>query len=497
MFELDSRVLSFVRSRDLFIFAPINIIYMPKQRHHSLLKIFRIVVAAVVFCAFILLFLNPGNVMDRWLGWLPKLQFWPAALAVNIASFVLIIVLTMVFGRVYCSMLCPLGIMQDIIYRVRISGKKKNRFKQGFMPAIRSRKPILLLFILIFCFGHASVACLIEPYSIFGRMVTSITAKSLMLASVSLVTLAIITFMVLKYGRLWCNSICPVGTFLGIFSRNALMKPSIDDDKCVGCGLCAKGCRASCIDPDHHEIDSSRCVACFDCIDNCSTGAIDFKYSLPSRKKKADKAPEDSSRRAFITATALTAGSLALKAQEGHGALGLLKERQQPQRRTPVVPAGALSLNNLSVHCVACQLCVDACPNNVLSPDTSLARLMQPKMDFEKGWCRPECNACSRVCPAGAIIKVEPEKKTAISIGHAVYNPELCVVKTDNVECGNCARHCPSGAISMVKSENLDGRRIPSVNAERCIGCGRCEYVCPSRPVSAIYVEGNLVHRSI
>lgn len=469
---------------------------MPKKTKTSILRIVRIAVAALVFCAFVLLLLNPGEIFDRPLGWLPKLQFWPAALAVNVGSLVLILVLTMIFGRVYCSMLCPLGILQDIIYRIRISGAKKNRFKQYYKPAIRSRKAVLGLFMVIFILGHASVACLIEPYSIFGRMVNSITAKSLMLASVSLVTLAIIGLMVWKSGRLWCNSICPVGTILGIFSRNALVKPTIEDDKCVSCGLCAKGCRANCIDADTHKIDGSRCVMCFDCLDNCSSGAINLKYKLPLPQKK-QAADVDSSRRAFVTAGVLAAGSIAMKAQEGHGALNPLKPRQAPQRTTPVVPAGASSLANFSKHCVACQLCVDACPNHILSPDTSLSRLMQPKMDFEKGWCRPECNACSRVCPAGAIVTVSAEEKTAISIGHAVYNPDLCVVKTDGVDCGNCARHCPAGAISMVKSNELDGRRIPAVNPERCIGCGRCEYVCPSRPVSAIYVEGNLAHRSI
>lgn len=460
----------------------------------------RICTASIVFAACTLLFLNLGGVFDKYLGWLPKLQFWPAVLSVNVGVLVLLIAATMLLGRAYCSFLCPLGIMQDIIYRLRISGKKKRKFAQKHSPALNwLRYSVLGVFIILVVLGFGATAYLIEPYSIFGRMITSLAGKSLVIGLISAVTFALIFTLVWIGGRTWCNTICPVGTLLGTLSKRSLFRPVINEDKCNGCGLCAKGCRASCIDPVAHKVDMSRCVDCFDCIDNCSGSAIEYKFSLDSlRGKKAESQPSGQSRRAFMTAAALAAGSAVLKAQEeGHGFLLPLPERKSPERATRVVPAGAESLRNFDSHCVGCQLCIDACPNHILTPDMSLERFMQPKMDFEKGFCRPECNACSSVCPAGAIKKVTIEEKSAISIGHAIYNPETCVVKTDGVDCGNCARHCPAGAISMVKSAELDGRRIPAVNTERCIGCGRCEYVCPSRPVSAIYVEGNLVHRSI
>ena len=124
---------------------------------------------------------------------------------------------------------------------------------------------------------------------------------------------------------------------------------------------------------------------------------------------------------------------------------------------------------------------------------------MQPEMSFERGYCRPECTACSEVCPAGAIQRITREEKTAIQIGHAVWIGRNCIPLRDGVECGNCAKHCPSGAITMVPSdpENDLSPKVPAVNEERCIGCGACEHVCPARPFSAIYVEGNLNHRTI
>lgn len=124
---------------------------------------------------------------------------------------------------------------------------------------------------------------------------------------------------------------------------------------------------------------------------------------------------------------------------------------------------------------------------------------MQPYMDFDHGYCRPECTKCSGVCPSGAIRPITWEEKSAIQIGRAVWVPANCIVNTDGVECGNCARHCLVGAIKMVPSDpdNLESRKIPAVDESRCIGCGACETVCPARPFSAIYVEGLEVHREV
>ena len=126
-------------------------------------------------------------------------------------------------------------------------------------------------------------------------------------------------------------------------------------------------------------------------------------------------------------------------------------------------------------------------------------KLMQPEMGYDRGYCRPECNKCSEVCPAGAIRPITVADKSSTQIGHAVWVKENCVPLTDGVECGNCARHCPSGAITMIPSDpnNPASPKIPAVNEERCIGCGACEYLCPARPFSAIYVEGHKMHRTI
>lgn len=209
----------------------------------------------------------------------------------------------------------------------------------------------------------------------------------------------------------------------------------------------------------------------------------------------------DNARRAFFSAGAIFAASTLLKAQEKKvdGGLAVIEDKKIPERTTPIVPAGALSIRNFAQHCTACQLCVSVCPNQVLRPSGNLMTLMQPEMSYERGYCRPECAKCAEVCPTDAIHLTSLADKSSIQIGHAVWIRKNCVPLTDGVNCGNCARHCPVAAIEMVPSEvdNPDSPKIPVVNVERCIGCGACENLCPARPFSAIYVEGHERHRVI
>ena len=191
--------------------------------------------------------------------------------------------------------------------------------------------------------------------------------------------------------------------------------------------------------------------------------------------------------------------ALAQAGKKVDGGLAVIEDKVIPNRKTPLTPPGSVSAKNMAQHCTACQLCVTQCPNDVLRPSGDILTLMQPTMSYERGYCRPECNRCSQVCPAGAIKHIEKEDKTAIQIGHAVWVKENCVVLTDGVSCGNCARHCPSGAIMMLPSDPDDdlSPMVPAVDAAKCIGCGACEYVCPARPFGAIYVEGHEVHKII
>ena len=214
----------------------------------------------------------------------------------------------------------------------------------------------------------------------------------------------------------------------------------------------------------------------------------------------AGKSETDPSKRSFLLASTLLATTaLAQDKKKVDGGLAEIQDKVAPSRQTPLTPPGSLSAQNMALRCTGCQLCISECPNQVLRPSDDLMHLMQPVMSYERGYCRPECNRCSEVCPAGAIKPIRHEDKASVQIGHAVWIKKNCIPLTDGVECGNCARHCPTGAIEMVPSDPDDDESpyVPAVNEARCIGCGACENLCPARPFSAIYVEGHEVHKEI
>ena len=487
-----------------------------------MLKRIRTILAAVVFVLITLLFLDFTGTAHHWLDWMAKIQFLPAVMALNVVVIVALVLLTLVFGRIYCSVICPLGVFQDVLARFR---RKKNKY--SYSKEVRwLRYPVLVLFIIALVAGVGIIFQLLAPYSSYGRIATMIFQpiwmlgnnvlgtiaeradsyafytvdvwmKSLPVLILAIVTLVILFILAWRGGRTYCNTICPVGTILSFLARFSILKIRFDEDKCKNCSMCSKNCKAACIDYKTHTVDYSRCVVCGNCIDKCKFGALSYSFSPTAKKNDS----VDASKRSFLIAGALasTAALAQKKEKLMDGGLAELEDKVTPERQTPLTPPGSRSFQHFADHCTGCQLCVSECPNDVLRPSTDLMHFMLPSMSYEKGYCRPECTRCSDVCPAGAIKPLDDVEKSSIQIGHAVWIKKNCVVLTDEVECGNCARHCPSGAIEMVPLDENDEESpmVPAINEAACIGCGACEYVCPSRPFSAIYVEGHEVHKHI
>ena len=534
-----------------------------------MLKKIRITLAILFWVLITWLLVDFTGTAHAYLGWMAKIQLLPALLAVNVGALIFIVGLTLLFGRIYCSVICPLGVMQDAIAWLR---RKKNKY--CYSPAKNTlRYGVLAASGLALALNLGWLVALVAPYSTYGRIVGSVVAplykwgnnllaqlaehygsyafyevdvwlKSGLTLGIVVVVWAVIAVLAWRGGRTWCNTICPVGTLLGLLSRNAWLKPVIDKEKCISCRKCERNCKAAAIDVKvGQEIDYSRCVVCGNCLELCDKDAlhythVDLKPLAPSKEKvekvvKAEKTEKneavDQGRRAALASAALLMGVGMLRAQEKEegteeitddkttdGGFAEIIDKKAPKREKRITPPGSLSARNLQSHCTACQLCVDSCPNDVLRPSKKLDRLMQPEVSYERGYCRPECNRCSQVCPTGAILPVTIEQRTAIQVGHAVWNRETCVPVKDGRPCGLCSRKCPAGAIQMVPLQSgvhqdgwrwvdADGKEIPRekllmipvVNEEKCIGCGACENLCPSRPYSAIYVEGHEVHREI
>ena len=489
-----------------------------------MLRKIRTILAAVVFVLITLLFLDFTGTLHHWLSWLAKIQFLPAVMALNVVVIVALLLLTLVFGRIYCSVICPLGVLQDVLARFR---RKKNKY--GYSKEVRwLRYPVLVVFVIAAVAGIGSLFQLLAPYSAFGRIATMIFQpvwkygnnilavlaeradsyafysvdtwmRSMPVFIIAAVTLVVLFVLAWRGGRTYCNTICPVGTFLSFFARFSWLKIRFNEDKCKNCSMCSKNCKAACIDYKTHTVDYSRCVVCGNCIDSCKFGALKYQAGKPVGAKE-DKTV-DTSKRSFLVASALvTTAAIAQKKEKlMDGGLAEIEDKVAPERQTSLTPPGSLSFEHFAQRCTGCQLCVSECPNQVLRPSNDLMHLMLPTMSYEHGYCRPGCTRCSNVCPAGAIKAIDKEEKSSVQIGHAVWIKKNCVPITDGVECGNCARHCPSGAIEMVMLDenNEESPMVPAINESACIGCGACEYVCPSRPFSAIYVEGHEVHRKI
>ena len=483
-----------------------------------MLRKIRTILAAVFFVLITLLFLDFTGTLHHWLSWMAKIQFLPAVMALNVVVVVALLLLTLVFGRIYCSIICPLGVLQDVLARFR---RKKNKY--SYSKEVRwLRYPVLVVFIIALVAGVGSFFQLLAPYSAYGRIATMIFQpvwkfgnnilatiaeradsyafysvdtwmRSLPVFIIAAVTLVVLFVLAWRGGRTYCNTVCPVGTFLSFFARFSWLKIRFDEEKCKNCSMCSRNCKAACIDYKTHSVDYSRCVVCGDCIEKCKFGAL--KYGVRSQGSV------DTSKRSFLVASALMAGAAMAQKKEKlmDGGLAELEDKVAPERQTPLTPPGSLSFQNFAQHCTGCQLCVSECPNHVLRPSGDLMHLMLPAMSYERGYCRPECTRCSEVCPAGAIKAIDSDEKSSVQIGHAVFIKKNCVAITDEVECGNCARHCPSGAIEMVQLDENDEESpmVPAINEAACIGCGACEYVCPARPFSAIYVEGHEAHKNI
>jgi ferredoxin len=487
-----------------------------------MLKNLRLIVSAIIFLLITFYFLDFSGILPQQLHLLMNIQFIPALLSVNIVAIVCITGLTLLFGRIYCAVICPMGILQDIISRMsRIVNRKKKQYRYRKSKNIL-RWTVAGITLLAFCLGYTLVLGTVDPYSAYGRMSVHLFKPVYLLGNnllalvfnsfdnytfyrielvmlsfyaftTALLTLLIVGWLAWKTGRLYCNTICPVGTVLGFVSKYALFKIRIDTDKCNHCGLCTKGCKSSCIDSKAAKIDYSRCVDCFNCINICHRNCLSFSIPLNKKEQTNTSTDIDKQKRQFLLSGLATATSLPVawaqkKTQIVNG--------RKPVRTTAISPPGAISDKHLLHHCSSCHLCIAKCPSNVLKPalmEYGIGGMMQPMMYFEKGFCNFDCVVCSNICPNGALKPLSVEEKHLMQVGRVVFDETLCIVHTEGTNCGACSEHCPTQAVKMIPYK--DGLTIPYVDADICVGCGGCEFICPTRPYRAIHVEGNKIQQ--
>jgi ferredoxin len=518
---------------------------------HRRLKLFRVVVALAIFAGLTAALVDFRGALPPRIGhWLASAQFVPSLMALLTGTSLalgalIILVATLAAGRVYCSAICPLGILQDVIAHVASWWPGRKSPRRRYAPPVNwLRQSMLAVTLAGVVAGWAGLTlAALDPYSNFGRIASGLFRPLLTLAnnamvgpanaigltslyrvephwagtgmlSASAFLLVLLLVLVAWRGRIYCNTLCPVGTLLGWLARMAAFRLEIDKGACTKCAECLRICKAHCIELRSGAIDFSRCVACYDCIGACDHGGIGHHWSWRRHQPAAvppvsDPAPaiavRDPARRAFIAgaATALAASfGASARLHAGPSA----PNRDQPElddahragagnARNVICPPGSGSITRFLDRCTACQLCVSACPTHVLQPTWTaygLDGLMKPRMDYTTAFCNYECRVCGEACPSGAITLLDLPEKQVTQIGEARFEKEKCIVVVKGTDCAACSEHCPTKAVyTLPYGDNL---RLPTVNRDLCIGCGGCEYACPAQPAKAITVSSKRQH---
>ena len=491
------------------------------------LKIIRVILAVLIFLPLCLFFVDFTDKLPDSLHVLAHYQVVPAIMHGSLGIVLILGILTLLFGRVYCSVICPMGILQDIISRFTGRGQKKNKKKRWYhysKPYNIARYSLLGICVVFLILGITAPTLFLDPYSNFGRIAVNIFRPIVMEGNnllnwialkfdnysfyqVSIYTVTTLSFIFalvalllvgtlsLLRGRLFCNTICPVGSLLGLVSKYSLFKIKLDSEKCTSCGLCERACKSECISSKDKSVDYSRCVNCFNCLDRCKKQhAITYRFQLPHSKQKDVTAKDDvnKSRRSFlVTSTAIMASAPLIPTFAR-------KKEVDITKLTPITPPGSISLKHFKDKCTACHLCITHCPLQILKPagfEFGLNYALKPHLVFyENAFCNYQCTVCSEVCPNNAIKGLTFEEKRTVQIGVAQFVEELCIVISEGTSCGACSEHCPTQAVKMEPYEG--SLTLPHVYEELCIGCGGCESICPVLPIKAINILANEVHKT-
>ncbi len=491
-------------------------------------------------------------VLSVWLTFITRLEgfpvsrileFDPLVMLANILSTgyvyrylgwgLLILGVTLLFGRVFCNWICPYGTLHQFIgwvFNVR-NGKDRidsNRYR-GFFYL---KYAILIVMLIMAAFGSLQIG-LLDPICLMYRTFATTIAPAVDMGLVKLsdgstaAGLHLEIFDALKFkpgveervfrGSFWiglmimalvganiviprffCRTLCPLGALLGVISRFSLFRINRDVHKCTDCNLCLTRCEGA-ADP-MGQVRLSECFSCMNCIDDCPEDALSFTMFGLDTKQVVTK--PDISRRQVVFAG--IAGVLAYPFIRNHG-----MNTDHTFSGELIRPPGSVEESDFLRKCIKCDQCINACPTNVLQPATweegGIEALWTPVMKFTVGHCQLKCTLCSEVCPTGAIRRITVEEKLGkgtfeetgpIRLGTAFFDKGRCLPHAMEIPCVVCEEVCPTSpkAIQTKDEEAKDvyGNVVvlnkPFMVPDLCIGCGICETECPIKDERAVYV---------
>lgn len=432
----------------------------------------------------------------------------------------IIVLLTIIFGRVWCGWLCPLGTVLDIF-----TPQKNHKAANVERIKLRNVKYFLLIIILTAALLGNLTLLFLDPLTIFLRTLTVSIWPALDQIVIEgekiLYKVNILSDPVLKFDgairpeifptvpffyrhttlfafiflclialnwvneRFWCRYLCPLGGLLGLLSKLAIFHREVSGD-CMGCALCVPSCPTGTIDPARqYASDPAECIMCLDCLDACHRGWTTFAPGI----QLADWQEYDPSRRQALIAIGVSISAVALLRSD------IFACHDHPYR---IQPPGGYE-NDLLSKCIRCGECLRACPTGGLQPSFSelgLEGIWTPVLVPRLGYCDFSCIACGQVCPVKAIPPLTLDEKRLQIIGKAYIDENRCIAWADHIECVVCEEMCPlpEKAITLEERKIIgnDGEEViiplPHVYRNLCIGCGICEYKCPINGDAAIRV---------
>lgn len=499
---------------------------MTAQRWVRLRQIVQYLFLALFLSLFIL------TVKDRW-SLLPVDLFYRldplAAMGASLAGrtiptkllwALVILVATLILGRVWCGWVCPLGTLLDL-FRFRKAQGNASRVS----PRWRQVKYFLLFVVLISALFANLTLLVLDPLTILTRTLATGVMPALNYAFTvgehwlygfgplqaplvwldtalrstilpaeqpfyqlnllfALLFIGIVSLNLLT-DRFWCRYLCPLGALLGLLSKVSWLRRVVGPG-CNQCRRCGGDCTMGTIEPERDfASDHGECIVCLTCLGTCPQGGVTFK----GQWGLAEWRSYDPSRRQLLASLATSVGGLALLRTSP------IARREHPYA---VRPPGARE-NDLLARCIRCGKCMKVCPTSGLQPSLSesgLEGLWTPVLVSRLGYCDYSCNACGQVCPSEAIPALTLEEKRWTVIGLAYIDQNHCIPWADNVDCIVCEEMCPvpDKAIKLDEVEvlNAQGEQVavkrPRVVRDLCIGCGICEYACPLNGEAAIRV---------
>ncbi|MBN2243142.1 MAG: 4Fe-4S dicluster domain-containing protein [Acidobacteria bacterium] len=332
--------------------------------------------------------------------------------------------IALVRKRWFCRHICPVGLILDTVSGTKLPVRIWWR-----------RSPAIGKYIVFLTAGGALLGyplfLWMDPLAFLNNAFSVYGATGVVSVLASLSGMVVLLLLTMTSGDLWCARICPLG-------------------------------------------------ATQDLLENF--GSFCRNLRKPKRTESGETAAQGNAvwaaRRMFLAVAAGLGSSLVAR-----------KIGEARSDRAPLRPPGAIREDEFTGLCLRCGNCMRACPSRIIHPDkgqSGVLGFLSPVVRFERDYCRNDCNACTAVCPSGALQGLSLEQKNRYVIGKASVDPSLCLWGVS--ECQACIGSCPYEAIKIQWYEEAY-ESFPTVDPSKCNGCGACEAVCPTGDLKAVKVS--------